>query len=620
MQKYFGTRIAELLPRINREIFIPSIQRPYVWETDQIVKLFDSLMRGYPINTFLFWELQPEHFGDWDIYRFVRDFRQGDTHNDPADLSTGVPLTLVLDGQQRLTSLLIALTGSYHVRNGKRGKGAGYLQQVLQLNLLEAPHDDSDDEDEAPIKDLHYGFKFVNAEKPPKNSAEAVWFPVTQIMGVTDRGQLAALIDHLNMVHEELTDLQRSVMASNLRRLYEVVHEEECLAFYLEKEQSYDKVLDIFIRANDGGTRLSKADLLMSMVTLRWDQFNARDETEAVTNFLREKLHQEKAFDRDYLLRSGLFFNDLDFAFQLHNFTPRNIAIIESRWEEVKQALRMTAQAFSRYGIVGGALTGTNAVMLVALFVFKLNAKKPIAEWEVDADNAERIRRWIISVLFQGVLSGAANVTMELYRRIVNESLQTSDRFPAALLADRMTTRGRAMNFTDEIVGRFVSQATDSRLGKVCMSLLYDRSDWTDDEYRIVPVMPSHRLLDDRLRTQGVPEVQIPQLQSWVNRLGNACLMTADEARHYYAMDFEDWVATLTPDFLARHHLPDNLSLYDEYHFLQWIGVRRERIAQRLQGLFQFEAAATIPAHSSAAAETTQNPEDDDLALDEQAG
>lgn len=592
MQKYFGTRIAELLPRINREIFIPSIQRPYVWETEQIVRLFDSLMRGYPINTFLFWELQPEHFGDWDIYRFVRDFRQGDTHNDPADLSAGGPLTLVLDGQQRLTSLLIGLTGSYHVRNGKRGKGSAYVQQVLLLNLLEAPHDTSDEDDEAPVKDLHYGFKFVNSDKPPRKDADTVWFRVSQIMTVTDRDQLAALTDHLCMQHEELSEEQRDVLAANLRRLYEVVHEEECLAFYLEKEQSYDKVLDIFVRANDGGTRLSKADLLMSMVTLRWDHFNARDETEALTQFMRDTLQQEKAFDRDYLLRAGLFFNDLDFAFQLRNFTPRNIAIIESRWEEVKQALRMTTLAFSRYGIVGTALTGSNAVMLIALFVFKLNAKKPLAEWSVDEDNAERIRRWIISVLFQGVLSGAANVTMELYRRLVNESLAQTDRFPGDLLAEKMTTRGRAMNYNEETVGRFVSLDTSGRLGRLSLSLLYDCADWSEGDYQLVPIMPSHRLLDERLRVQGVPDSEIPMLQSWAGRLANTCLMSAEEARQYYAVDYDDWVATRTPEFLARHHLPTDLNLYDEYSFLAWIKARRQLIATRLQGIYRIEHGA----------------------------
>ncbi len=76
---------------MNRDVFIPGIQRPYVWEPEKIVKLFDSLMRGYPINSFLFWALQPGNFGDWDIYQFVRRFRQGNIHNDAAKPAIDAP-------------------------------------------------------------------------------------------------------------------------------------------------------------------------------------------------------------------------------------------------------------------------------------------------------------------------------------------------------------------------------------------------------------------------------------------------------------------------------------------------------------------------------------------------
>lgn len=115
--------------------------------------------------------------------------------------------------------------------------------------------------------------------------------------------------------------------------------------------------------------------------------------------------------------------------------------------------------------------------------------------------------------------------------------------------------------------------------------------------------MPSHRLLDDRLRTQGVAEVQIAQMQSWSDRLANLCMMTPEESRHYHSLDFEDWVATLTPDFLVRHHLPADLHLYDEFHFLTWISARRSLIAQRLQGIYHL-----APSTADAARE-----DDDDL-------
>ena len=51
--------IATVLKRLNVNYFLPAIQREYVWSPDQIIQLFDSLMRNYPIGSFLFWELQP---------------------------------------------------------------------------------------------------------------------------------------------------------------------------------------------------------------------------------------------------------------------------------------------------------------------------------------------------------------------------------------------------------------------------------------------------------------------------------------------------------------------------------------------------------------------------------
>lgn len=596
---YHSTTIAQVLSRINRDVLIPGIQRPYVWETEQIIRLFDSLMRGYPINSFLFWELRPENFGDWDIYKFVRHFQQGDIHNDKANPSGEHPAVLVLDGQQRLTSLLIGLSGSYRVRNGKRGKGSDFVTQVLYLNLLETPHNNAGaDDDEVVIKDIHYGFKFSDPEKRPKNNTTAVWFKVSDILGVTDDALLEAAIEREYTLHPELEATQRIDLRNNLVRLHQAVWKEDCIAFYMEKDQSYDKVLDIFIRANDGGTKLSKSDLLMSMVTLRWERLNARNETEELTYHLRSVLEQDKAFDRDYQLRSGLFFNDLDFAFQIRNFTPHNIAVIESKWAETSKALRMSADLFSRMGVTGGHLTGMNAVMLIACYIFKLNKGKPLDEWAVEPDDEENIRRWVISVLFHGVLGGAANVTMELYRRTLNEQFEfcwissLPPYFPVRMLNERMTKRGRVMDFDDTAIARFWLTEAKARLGQPCLSLLYDRVDWKTEGFQLVQIMPSHRLLDERLQAAGLTEMEIPVAQNWASKLANFALMSETEAREYYQMDFEDWVATRTPDQFAKHLLPSDPALYDEYSFIDFVTARRLLITERLRNLFSGAAPA----------------------------
>ena len=108
--------IKDALERIHdREYALPAIQREFVWNQEQICALFDSLMRGYPIGAFLFWEVQKDSVGKHNWYEFITHYHQRD---DPhcheltiADLSQGV--TAVLDGQQRLTALNIGIYGSY---------------------------------------------------------------------------------------------------------------------------------------------------------------------------------------------------------------------------------------------------------------------------------------------------------------------------------------------------------------------------------------------------------------------------------------------------------------------------------------------------------------------------
>src|SRR5271170_313318 len=106
-----GGTIAEALARIqNKSYVLPAIQREFVWWPEQIEKLFDSLMQGYPFGTFLFWKVQPETSGKFKFYDFVRNYHERDAAHCP-DLGSlpNQALIAVLDGQQRLTALNIGL-------------------------------------------------------------------------------------------------------------------------------------------------------------------------------------------------------------------------------------------------------------------------------------------------------------------------------------------------------------------------------------------------------------------------------------------------------------------------------------------------------------------------------
>ena len=98
---------------LERDYVLPAIQRHFVWKPDQIINLFDSILRGYPIGSFLFWRIKTEHVNDFQYYDFITDFNVKDNSNDKIVPSGEKEITAVLDGQQRLTALLIGLRGSY---------------------------------------------------------------------------------------------------------------------------------------------------------------------------------------------------------------------------------------------------------------------------------------------------------------------------------------------------------------------------------------------------------------------------------------------------------------------------------------------------------------------------
>src|SRR5258706_9842326 len=101
-----GGTVASALGRIQQTSYVlPAIQREFVWKPEQICRLFDSLMQGYPFGTFLFWKVEPEMSADFKFYGFVQNYHERDAAHCP-ELGTlpNRELTAVLDGQQRLTA------------------------------------------------------------------------------------------------------------------------------------------------------------------------------------------------------------------------------------------------------------------------------------------------------------------------------------------------------------------------------------------------------------------------------------------------------------------------------------------------------------------------------------
>lgn len=261
-----GLTIKDALEDVSKNLYVlPAIQREFVWKPEQICRLFDSLMQGYPFGTFLFWKVEPDKSAQFKFYGFVQNYHERDAAHCP-ELGTlpNRELTAVLDGQQRLTALNVGLRGSVALKepNKRWTNPNAFPKKTLHLDLLATNEDDDGGN--------LYSFRFLEPQKAA-NDVTSLWYPVPDILSVSNASKLSQwLFAKFQARGIGSDEVLFNTASDSLHRLYQIVHTVPNLTFFTEKSQELDRVLRIFIRMNSGGTVLSYSDLLLSIAVAQW--------------------------------------------------------------------------------------------------------------------------------------------------------------------------------------------------------------------------------------------------------------------------------------------------------------------------------------------------------------
>ena len=580
---YQSGTIATIVKRLNVQYFLPAIQREFVWKPEQIVQLFDSILRGYPISSFLFWELDPANKDKWEIYRFVDNFDERGTHN-PATNGHGVQqLTLVLDGQQRLTSLLIGLKGSYTAKKKymRWDNPHAWVKQRLYLDLLKDP---KATEDEVEIG-TRYGFRF--AEHPPANTAQHYWFSVGHILDFDSKDQFDEFrYAERDKLPDSITKGQMSVFERTLERLYDAIWKNEGIAYYTEHDQDYDRVLDIFVRANEGGTKLSKSDLLLSMVTAKWGDMNARQEIYGFVDELNNQLTRKNDFDKDFVMKSCLVLSDLPVAYLVKNFNNQNLDRIRQNWPHIKQAMRQGVDLVNSFGIDRDTLTGANAIIPLLYFLYTHPKAAPQhGSTPQDAQNASLMRRWLLMALLNNVFTGQSDTALNASRRVIQERVDEA-LFPTSDVSAELAKSGRLTQFNDQAIANFLEIGYGERETFLALSLLYDDNAWGTMTYHQDHIFPQSLFTSKRLNDAGLALHQQLRYRTLMNRIGNLELLSGPENITKSNQEFATWVVTRDANFKQRHLIPQDPALLQFDHFEEFISAREALIRARLTTMF----------------------------------
>lgn len=216
------------------DIGLPDIQRPFVWSNAKVRDLFDSMYRGFPVGYFLFWENAQTNG--------VKQIGVGHKAH-------SAPSRLIVDGQQRLTSL-------YAVFRGKRVLDEDYRERKIEIAFC--PRSGAFEVADAAIK------------RDPE------WIPNISELWASGSSSFKMVKGFLKTleVKAELSEDEEEQISHNLDRLFDL-QKYPFTALEIASTVDEEQVADIFVRINSEGVKLNQADFLLTLLSVFWDQGRA---------------------------------------------------------------------------------------------------------------------------------------------------------------------------------------------------------------------------------------------------------------------------------------------------------------------------------------------------------
>jgi len=368
--------IDELVKKITRgELVLPEMQRRYVWTATKVRDLLDSLYRKYPTGSVLVWE----------------NLQQSAPARELAVEQEKSPLTsklLLLDGQQRLTSLTALLTGKpVEVKDSKRSVEilfnlehpeafAHAAEETDPEDFADEIDEDEEDLDEQEPEEIQEYLKkltFVVYSKALEGNPN--WVRVTDIFQKSESAILKQLgINSDDPKWERYSDRIQKVKA--IRNYPYVMH-------ILGHEYDYDEVTEIFVRVNSAGVKLRSSDLALAQITAKWNNSLKLFET-----YARECKEFGYDLDIGLLVRTLVVFATNQSRFK--TVGDLSLKQLQAGWENAKHGLNFALNFLRHNTQIESIHFLSSPFVLIPVAVFAVSRDEKLSK-----EDEASLRRWL---------------------------------------------------------------------------------------------------------------------------------------------------------------------------------------------------------------------------------
>jgi hypothetical protein len=390
--------ISSLVDMYKRgELRLPEIQRHYVWRATRVRDLLDSLYRGYPSGSILMWETD----------------EAVPTRDTAVVQQTGAfaGRKLLLDGQQRLTSLTAVINGEpVKVRGRVRpidilfnlehreGPPLEASEVEEDVGSLFTPDDEESDEAEEngdgenAVAERFKHFTFVVASRAIQ--AQPHWVSVSEVFKSSKDFDILKKVGITSM-----DDPRLQKYSDRLQRLRKI-REYNYVVHVLEREMNYQEVTEIFVRVNSLGAKLRSSDLALAQITSRWQ--NLLKQLEA---FQEECERSWFTIDLGQLVRAIVVFATKQCLF--HNVGRIPVVELERGWEEAKEGLR-----FAINFLRTNACIEDESLLSSPMFIHVLAAVSRVKDNKLTQAEQQGLLHWLLVANARGHFSRGSTETL----------------------------------------------------------------------------------------------------------------------------------------------------------------------------------------------------------------
>lgn len=569
--------IADAIKKIDsHDYLLPSIQRKFVWSAYQIETLFDSIMRGYPINSFMFWNITDKRIKqNFKFYQFIDEYREFFKVNNPDfDTINKDAFYAVIDGQQRLTSLYIGLKGTYAYKMPRKwwvDNEDALPTRKLYLNL-------SSNREGLQEDDFMYNFVFLTQSEYEKVASTDKWILVRNILG------FSSVSDILNYSIENNLNAQESDV---LATLFQRIHQDKLINYYLEEDQDIDAVLDIFIRTNSGGTPLSFSNLLMSITVANWSSSDGTDARKALADLVQEVYTIGKPgfmISEDFILKTCLVLFRDNIKFTVKNFDSSTVLQFSNNWLRIRKCIVETFKMLEAWGFNNSSLRAKNAVIPLIYYIYHHQLENAINNPTRLLDEKEAMRKWLCIALLKGIFGGQTDAVLTKIKKVLQANI-TQPQFPIEQIVEDFKGQERNFGFDDDFIDNLLKTQKDDPACYSILALIYSHkpfnaeSRYHKDHLHPAASFSEKRLLETFGNKENIPAIYLTP-ECW-NSIVNLQLLDGSSNESKNDESLEDWLNSHNIN-KSIQLIPEDVS-YDFKDFEKFYNKRKEILIERLK-------------------------------------